>query len=69
MAKNNERGAVNIVKLKSTILFNGNKVTTGIIELDHINYGLNSKTKCLNTKKRTNFSNKDIEKFIMMLDG
>lgn len=69
MAKSNDRGAVNTLKLKSAILFNGNKVTTAIIELDHINYGLNSKTKSLNTKKRTNFSNKDIEKFIMMLDG
>lgn len=69
MAKSNDRGAVNTLKLKSAILFNGNKVTTAIIELDHINYGLNSKTKCLNTKKRSNFSNKDIENFIIMLDG
>lgn len=69
MVKNNERGAINTLKLKSAIVFNGNKVTKVIIELDHINYGLNSKTKRLNVKKRTNFSNKDIEKFILMLDG
>jgi hypothetical protein len=40
-----------------------------VIELDHVNYGLNKKTHVLNTKKRTNFSNGDIEKFIKMLDG
>jgi hypothetical protein len=44
-------------------------VTKAIIELDHINFGLNVRTKKLNTTKRSNFSNSDIEKFIMLLDG
>lgn len=69
MVKKTERGAINTIRLKSAIVFNGNKVTKAIIELDHINYGLNPKTKLLNTKKRTDFANKDIEKFILMLDG
>ena len=69
MVKLSGRGAINTIKLKNTIVFNGHKIIKAVIELDHINYGLNSKTKLLNTKKRTNFSNKDIEKFILMLDG
>ncbi len=69
MVKVSGRGAINTIKLKTAIVLNGNKITTAVIELDHINYGLNSKTKLLNAKKRTNFSNKDVEKFIMMLDG
>jgi hypothetical protein len=69
MAKSSDRGIINTVKLKSAIVLNGHKITKAIIELDHINYGLNSKTKKLNTAKRSNFSNSDIEKFIMLLDG
>jgi hypothetical protein len=69
MVKVSGRGAFNTIKLKTAIVLNGNKITTAVIELDHINYGLNSKTKLLNEKKRTNFSNKDVVKFIMMLDG
>lgn len=69
MNRNNERGNIYTIKLKYPILFNGNKVINAIIELDHINYGLSKKTGLLNVKKRTNFSNADIEKFIKMLDG
>lgn len=69
MKNNNERGKIYNIKLKSPIVFNGVKIINAIIELDHINYGLNKKTSLLNTKKRTNFSNGDIEKFIKMLDG
>jgi hypothetical protein len=69
MALNSQRGKINNVKLKSAIVFNGHKITKAVIELDHINYGLNSKTGQLNSKKRSNFSNNDIEKFIKMLDG
>jgi hypothetical protein len=50
-------------------LFNENTITTAIIEIDHINYGLNRKTAGLNKKKRTDFSIHDIEKFLMLLDG
>ncbi len=64
-----DRGKIYKLKLKIPISLNGNDVTHAIIELDHINYGLDKKTGKLKTKKRTNFSNKDIEKFIRMLDG
>ena len=69
MVKNSDRGIINTVKLKSAIVFNGHKITKAIIELDHINFGLSTRTKKLNTKKRSNFSNNDIEKFILLLDG
>lgn len=55
--------------MKVPIVFNGHKIIKAIIELDHINYGLNPRTKTLNVKKRSNFSNKDIEKFANLLDG
>jgi hypothetical protein len=69
MKESGERGKIYNIKLKSPIVFNGSKIINAIIELDHINYGLNKKTGLLNTKKRSNFSNGDIEKFIKMLDG
>jgi len=69
MNKQDERGKIYYVNLKIPIVFNGHKVIKVVIELDHINYGLNKKTGILNTKKRTNFSNADIEKFIKLLDG
>lgn len=69
MAKNSDRGAVKTLNLKDAILLNGHKITKAIIEIDHINYGLNGRTKELNKKKRTNFSINDIEKFIRLLDG
>jgi hypothetical protein len=69
MATSSNRGKINTLTLKSPIVFNGHKIIKAIIELDHINYGLNPRTKKLNLKKRSNFSNKDIEKFINLLDG
>ena len=69
MAISASRGKINTITLKTPIVFNGHKIVKALIELDHINYGLNSKTKELNLKKRSNFSNKDIEKFINLLDG
>ena len=59
-------------KLKKEITFNGNKISTIWVELDHINKGLaqsESGSKVLNNKKRTFFSLNDVEKFIMQLDG
>ncbi len=69
MAISANRGKINTITLKTPIVFNGHKIVKAVIELDHINYGLNPKTKELNIKKRSNFSNKDIEKFINLLDG
>lgn len=69
MAISANRGKVNTITLKVPIVFNGHKIIKAIIELDHINYGLNPRTKTLNVKKRSSFSNKDIEKFVNLLDG
>ena len=37
MVKVSGRGAINTIKLKTAIVLNGNKITTAVIELDHIN--------------------------------
>jgi hypothetical protein len=64
-----DRGKVESITLKRSISFNGNTISLAIIEIDHINHGLNKKTGKLNTNKRTSFTVRDIEKFIMLLDG
>lgn len=64
-----DRGKIETIYLKRSITFNRNTIKKAIIEIDHINYGLNSKTRALNTKKRTSFTVKDVEKFITLLDG
>jgi len=63
------RGRIEEIELKKPITFNSNRITRAVIEIDHINYGLNKKTKSLNKKPRTNFSVSDIEKFLMLLDN
>lgn len=62
------RGRVEEIKLKKSIVFNGNKITRAVIEIDHINFGLDGAGKLKKTK-RTNFSVSDIEKFILLLHG
>jgi hypothetical protein len=64
-----DRGRVETNTLKRSISFNGNAISKAIIEIDHINHGINKKTRKLNDNKRTSFTVKDIEKFIMLLDG
>ncbi len=64
-----DRGRVERIKLKKPILFNSKEITEAVIEIDHINYGLNRNTQSLNKRKRTNFSVHDVEKFLMLLDG
>lgn len=63
------RGRVVQVSLKKSIRLNSNEISEAIVEIDHINFGLNKKTGGLNKKPRTNFSVSDIEKFLMVLDG
>lgn len=63
------RGKIVTTQLKKGIVFNSNTIMKCVIEIDHINYGINKETKELNKKKRTDFSVKDVEKFIMLLDG
>lgn len=67
--KKQQRGRVETITLKKAIVFNSNKITTAVIEIDHINFGLNKKTYALNGKRRSNFSLSDIEKFLALLDG
>tara|TARA_R110002049_G_C9029651_1_gene551934 strand:- start:485 stop:877 length:393 start_codon:yes stop_codon:yes gene_type:complete len=68
MLKN--RGKIETVTLSKPIVFNGNRISIAIIEIDHINFGLDKKSKELSEKKaRTNFTVKDIEKFLKLLDG
>jgi hypothetical protein len=66
---NYDRGKIAIVKLKSPIVFNGNSITEAIIEIDHINFGLNIKTAKLNTKRRSNFSVDQVIRFLELLHG
>jgi len=64
-----ERGRIETINLSRAIVFNGNKITKAVIEIDHINHGLNDEKTGLKVSKRTNFSVKDIEKFIHLLNG
>jgi hypothetical protein len=64
-----ERGRVVDIILSRPITFNSSIITKAKIEIDHINFGLNKKTKKLNEKKRSHFTVRDIEKFIKLLDG
>lgn len=64
-----DRGKIELVDIRKPFSFNGNQITRAIIEIDHINHGLNKKTRKLNAKKRTNFSVSDVEKFLLQLDG
>jgi hypothetical protein len=69
-AKNFEgRGQMKAITLRRPIIFNGNTIKRVLVEIDHINFGIDRKTKQLNIKRRTNFTLGEIEKFIMMLDG
>jgi hypothetical protein len=61
------KGRVEEIKLKRIIKFNSYEISKALIEIDHINFGLD-KLGRLKKIRRTNFSIKDIEKFIMMLD-
>lgn len=68
-AASSGRGRTVHVALKQPFTLNGNRITEAMIEIDHINFGINKKTFNLNDKKRSDFSTSDIEKFLTMLDG
>jgi len=67
--KKYHRGKVKTAKLPNVINFNGNNITEAVIEIDHINYGINKKTNCLNKKRRSHFSIPQVIKFLELLDG
>jgi hypothetical protein len=64
-----DRGQIVEIKLKRPIILNENVVARAIVEIDHINYGLDRKTRKLNRNKRSSFTLEEIEQFIMELDG
>ena len=63
------RGQVTEVAIGKTITFNEESYTKARIEIDHINYGLNIKTKELNSGQRSTFSLGEICQFLLELDG
>lgn len=63
------RGRIDTINLSKPITVNRTKITSAVIEIDHINYGLKKDGTGLNTKARSNFTVKDIEKFLKLLDG
>ena len=67
--KNFSRGTIQLLKLKQSIQLNGKSISEAMIEIDHINYGLNKKTRKLNKKARSNFNLNDIEDFLKLLNG
>ena len=64
-----DRGRIAHVKLKRPVVLNSLTITEAIIEIDHINFGINKNNHKLNAHRRTNFTVNDIEKFIHLLDG
>lgn len=62
-------GKQQILYLKKCILLNGQTIRKALVDLAHINYGVNKQTNELNDKCRTSFTLSDVEKFILMLDG
>lgn len=64
-----ERGQIKSITLKKAIIFNGKVIKKAVVEIDHINFGIDKRTKKLNKNRRTNFTINDIEKFIIMLNG
>jgi hypothetical protein len=63
------RGKVVEVTLSQTIIFNDERYSKALVEIDHVNYGLDPKTKFLSKTKRTNFSPADVGQFLLELDG
>lgn len=51
-----DRGRVETIELSKVIIFNGKRITKVIIEIDHINHGLNDDKSGLKVAKRTDFS-------------
>ncbi len=66
---NSSRGVVEKLTLKKSLSLNSLVITEAVIEIDHINYGLNKSTKRLNKKARSNFTLAQVEHFLMMLQG
>jgi hypothetical protein len=63
------RGRIETVSLSKPITLNRTKIISAVIEIDHINYGLKKDGTGLNSKARSNFTIRDIEKFLKLLDG
>jgi hypothetical protein len=62
-----DRGKIEEFRLSKPILLNGNAVTMLKIEIDHINFGINKKTKKLNKSRRSSFTISDVVRFLREL--
>ncbi len=69
MVKIIDPGRIERIVLSRPITFNEILILKAVIEIDHINFGLDERTRKLKRRKRTNFSVKDVEAFILELDG
>lgn len=63
------RGRIVDVVISRPITFNEELYTKARIEIDHVNYGLDTKTKELNKIRRSHLSIADVCQFILELDG
>ena len=63
------RGKVVEEIIAKSITFNEEVFSKAYVEIDHINYGLNLKTKELSLLRRSDFSPADVCQFLLELDG
>lgn len=66
---NGKRGRIEKIRLSKLIVFNGYKILEAVIEIDHINKGLDEKSGQLKKRSRTNFTVREIGRFVDSLDG
>jgi hypothetical protein len=64
-----DRGNIIEIGIGQTIEFNEETYKKARIEIDHINFGINKKTKKLNPSRRSRFSPEDICEFLILIDG
>lgn len=64
-----DRGNVIEIEIGQSIRFNEETYKKARIEIDHINFGINKKTKKLNPSRRSRFSPEEVCQFLILLDG
>ncbi|MBC7538818.1 MAG: hypothetical protein H7281_08355 [Bacteriovorax sp.] len=62
------RGKVVEIDLFTSVKFNERLYLKAVIEIDHVNKGLDKKTKKINKKNRSNFSIDDVLSFLLLLN-
>ena len=63
-----KRGRIAKIQLKKPLTINEIVICFAIIEIDHLNHGLNLVSKKLNKKRRLSFTVRDVELFLDLLD-